>query len=251
MLTHKKTRVVGNPAGRAFGKGYSRPKSSGKRKSGNPGSIIGFQLAGNPGRKVNRMAVTKKKSSKPQHHKPAGYHMTGHHKHNPAKRHHKRSNPSAMSGIGPLVTNAVFVIAGALGSKLGAQAVLGTNNTGVVGYAGNAAAGLVLWWGAEKLLKNRAAASGILAGTVVQIVLRLINDYTPFGSYVAQLGMGDYQVQSFTTPQVLVDPTRSAEIAIPAGWGAPAPTAVAGAAAGMGGLYSPRRGYGGGLYRVA
>ena len=37
-----------------------------------------------------------------------------------------------------MFTNAVFVIVGALGSELGAQAILGTNNVGVVGYAGNA-----------------------------------------------------------------------------------------------------------------
>ena len=118
-----------------------------------------------------------------------------------------------------MFTNAVFVIVGALGSKLGAQAVLGTNNVGVVGYAGNAATGAVLWFLAEKVMKNRNAANGIIAGTLVQIILRIINDYTPFGSYVANLGMGDYQMQSFVTPQVLVDPMRNANIQIPAGWG--------------------------------
>jgi len=119
------------------------------------------------------------------------------------------------------------VIVGALGSKLGAQAVLGTNNVGVVGYAGNAATGAVLWFLAEKVMKNRNAANGIVAGTLVQIILRVINDYTPFGSYVANLGMGDYQMQSYVTPQVLVDPHRNATIRIPPGWGpggtAPAP----------------------------
>jgi hypothetical protein len=128
-----------------------------------------------------------------------------------------------MGEIGPMFTNAVFVIVGALGSKLGAQAVLGTNNVGVVGYAGNAAAGGILWFLAEKVMKNRNAANGIIAGTLVQIILRVINDYTPFGSYVANLGMGDYQMQSFVTPQILVDPWRNADIRIPQGWGAAAP----------------------------
>ena len=118
-----------------------------------------------------------------------------------------------------MFTNAVFVIVGALGSKLGAQGILGTNNVGVVGYAGNAATGAVLWFLAEKVMKNRAAANGIIAGTLVQILLRVINDYTPFGSYVANLGMGDYQMQSFVTPQILVDPMRNANIRVPPGWG--------------------------------
>lgn len=247
MLKQKKTRVVGNPGAgrRAFGGGYSRPKGV-KSKRPNVGSIIGFQLgAGNPGRKVYKMAVAKKKATKSVvKHKPTGYAGLKKKK-NPA--HRRRPNPGAMSGVGPLVTNAVFVIAGALGSKLAAQAVLGSNNVGLVGYAGNAAGGLVLWWAAEKILKNRAAASGILAGTVVQIVLRLINDYTPFGSYVAQLGMGDYQMQSFVTPQVLVDPYNSAEIAIPPAW---RPQIAAPPATGMAGMYSGRGG-GYGLYKVA
>jgi hypothetical protein len=91
---------------------------------------------------------------------------------------------------------------------------------------------VALWFLADKVLKNRAAANGILAGTAVQIVLRLINDYTPFGQYVANLGMGDYQAQAFVTPQVLEDPYNSARIRIPAAW-QPAP-AVAAAPAGMG-----------------
>ena len=131
-----------------------------------------------------------------------------------------------------MFTNAIFVIVGALGSKLGAQAVLGSNNVGVVGYAANAAAGFVLWFLAEKVMKSRAAAQGIVAGTLVQIILRIINDYTPFGSYVANLGMGDYQMQSFVIPQVLVDPWRNADIRVPPGWGPqralPMPSASAG-----------------------
>ncbi len=137
-----------------------------------------------------------------------------------------------MGEIGPMFTNAVFVIVGALGSKLGAQAVLGTNNVGLVGYGANAAVGGVLWFLAEKVMKNRAAANGIIAGTLVQIILRVINDYTPFGSYVANLGMGDYQMQSFVTPQILVDPWRNADVRIPAGWGAAQPAPVMSAAGG-------------------
>lgn len=147
--------------------------------------------------------------------------------------HRRRRNPGFTGEIGGMITNAVFVVVGALASKLGAQALLGTSNVGVTGYAGNAAVGGVLWFLADKVMHNKAAANGILAGTLVQILLRVINDYTPFGSYVANLGMGDYQAQSFVTPQVLVDPWRSAQIQIPGGWGASAPMPVAGAGAGQ------------------
>lgn len=244
--TTLRQRVIGNPGRRRRGT---------KRKSSrNPGEILGFVLgpAGNPGRKRGSMAKRRKANrgrsrakSNPGHRRRRRLSASGSRHHrvthrrrrsNPGRRmrvHHRRRNPGALGEIGPMFTNAVFVIVGALGSKLGAQAFLGSNNVGVMGYAGNAAVGGVLWFLAEKIMKNRAAANGIIAGTLVQILLRVINDYTPFGSYVANLGMGDYQAQSFVTPQVLVDPWRNAQIQIPSGWGAATPIPVAGAGAGQ------------------
>lgn len=155
----------------------------------------------------------------------------------------RRRNPGRMGSLTGIVTNAVFVLVGALGSKLGAQLILGSNNTSWVGYAGNAAVGVGLWFLTEHVMKNKEASAGVIAGTVVEIILRIINDMTPFGSYVSGLGMGDYQMQSFVTPQVLVDPYNSAKIQIPNGW---APTTVVAAPAnasggmvpsGMGSMY--------------
>jgi hypothetical protein len=264
--TLRKQRVVGNPGRRAFGssskKKYKRKPAHAYRS--NPAEILGFTL--NPGRKKkggSAMAKTKKKN-RSTHKKAHGYaahrHNTGRTKH---VRHYRR-NVGGMSGLAPLVTNAAFVIIGAIGTKLVTQAVLGVNNTGVVGYAGNAAAGGILWFITEKVMKNRAASTGVISGTIVQILLRIINDYTPFGQYVAQLGMGDYQMQSFVTPQVLVDPWNSAQIAVPPGWGPaaqqmalPAPAGRGGPAAsmpaaagggGLAGLYGSGGGWGPGLY---
>ena len=137
------------------------------------------------------------------------------------RRNTGRRNPGTGT-IGEVITTSTFVIVGALGSKLGAQLVLGSNNTGVVGYAGNLAVGGVLWFLADKVMKNKTAASGIIAGTVAQLILRLINDYTPFGQYLQSAGMGDYQMQSYGTPQILTDPTTNSNLLIPNGWGAPA-----------------------------
>jgi hypothetical protein len=224
-FTAKKTRVVGNPVARAFGTSrYKKPRATGghRARRSNPGHILGFTL-GNPAEKRRKgMAKAKRyvRKSKKSHH--AGGTTKKRRYSNPGKMHYRRrrhSNPGMSTNVTELVTNAVFVILGALGSKLGAQAVLGTKNTGIMGYAGNAAVGAALWFITEKLMKNRAASAGIISGTIVQILLRVINDYTPFGSYVAQLGMGDYQMQSFVTPQVLVDPLNSAQVQIPDGWG--------------------------------
>lgn len=165
-------------------------------------------------------------------------------------RRNYRRNPGGES-LTNIVTNAIFVIAGALGSKLLTQMVLGANNVGVVGYAGNAIVGGLMWFATEKVMHNKTASNGVIAGTAVQIILRLINDYTPFGQYVSQLGMGDYQAQSFVTPQVLVDPYNSAAIRIPGAWLPPPPpppatvsaaSAASGVApaSGMGDLYGGR-----------
>jgi len=175
---------------------------------------------------------------------PARHHVVRHrrrHRSNPGRRrYHVRRNPG-MGRITDIAINATFVIVGALGSKLLTQMVLGANNVGLIGYAGNAVAGGILWFVAEKFLKNKEAANGIVSGTAVQIILRLINDYTPFGQYVSSLGMGDYQAQAFVTPQVLVDPYNNATIAIPGPWQPqmlPAPAAASGS--GVGDLYGGR-----------
>lgn len=166
------------------------------------------------------------------------------------RMNYRSRNPGeGMGRISSIAINAVFVIVGAVGSKLLAQMVLGSNNTGVVGYAANAIAGGAMWFVAEKVMHNKDAANGIIAGTAVEIILRLINDYTPFGSYVSGLGLGDYQAQAWLTPQVLVDPYKNAQIQWPGGLLAavtppPAATmpAAVGVSAGMGDLYGGRSG---------
>lgn len=233
--TIQKRRIVGNPGKRpgssaSNGRKYSRAKK-------NPGEILSFAL-GNPGRKVGRTMAAK--TAKKQGYKKAKSNPgNAAHRSKTTKRTYKR-NVGGAGQIGSQVTNAIFVILGALGSKLGAQALLGSKNTGLMGYAANAGVGGGLWFVAEKFMKNRAASSGIIAGTIVQILLRAINDYTPFGQYVANLGMGDYQMQSFVTPQVLVDPTNSAEIRIPPGWAPRMIASPASAGSGMSGgsIYS-------------
>jgi hypothetical protein len=151
-------------------------------------------------------------------------------------------------GVTGLFTNALWLIGGAVGTRVIAQAVLGAKNTGVMGYIGNAVTAFGLSLIVGKLFKNPSAARSVLAGGIVSVVLRLISDYTPLGQYTSQIGLGDYQVSNWVTPQRYKDALNSAEVEIPAGW---APTVVQsnapphGAPAGMAGagLYSS-----GGLY---
>jgi len=172
--------------------------------------------------------IMRANTGKKQNRKNAGHHKHHHAmKHNRGRHHHVRHNIGGgrMRGVSDLVINGVFVIAGALGSKLIAQMVLGANNTGIMGYGVSLLAGTALWFATDKLLKNPAASAGVISGTIVQIIIRLLNDYTPFGTYVASLGMGDYQAQAFLTPQILVDPYKNSTIKFPAALMPPAPSA--------------------------
>lgn len=264
-MTAKQIRYFGTKAQRARLRagGAKRSNKKGHQRENAGGDIVGYTLANSAGKRGKKMAATKSnrgrknKGNKGRHSgyskhakKNTGHHAMTHHK--PKARYRRNAGTFGTSGIGSIVTNAIFVIAGALGSKLLTQMVLGANNVGVVGYAGNAVVGGLMWFVTEKVMHNKTASAGVIAGTAVQIILRLINDYTPFGQYVSQLGMGDYQAQSFVTPQVLVDPYNSAQIRIPGAWLPPPPPApasvsassaqagVAPAASGVGDLYGGR-----------
>lgn len=228
--------------GRAFAR--SKKKSGVKRhaprtkpRKANASRLVGLTL--NKGRKPAKkgaiyMAKAKKAGATAGHHGKTkkrsnrGRMGAGHHHSQKRKRNAGTRSGGGMHlrGLGDYMVNGLFVVAGALGTKLITQMVLGASNTGVMGYGVNALTGGLLWFGTEKVLKNPAASAGVISGTVVQIIIRLINDYTPFGQYVAQMGMGDYQAQAFLTPQVLVDPYNSATIRFP-------PALLAAAAAAM------------------
>lgn len=178
------------------------------------------------------MATTKRNKSRrkaaPVHHRPRAAAA----RKNPGHRRRTRRNPGIRDITG-LVTSAVFTIAGAVGTKYITQMVLSTSNTGVMGYFGNLVSAFLLSWGVKEFMKNDTAAAAVLAGGFVQVVLRLIADYTPFGQYTANLGMGDYLMQGFGTPQRIAFKTHSAQLM----------PVVSGGLSGCGGLY-----HGSGLY---
>lgn len=163
------------------------------------------------------MATTKKNRSRKAKsnasHRRSTKKNTGHH------RRGTKRNPS-MGDLTGLATSAVFTIAGAVGTKYLTQMVLTSSNTGVMGYLGNLVSAFLLSWGVKAFMKNDRAAAAVLSGGIVQVVLRLINDYTPFGAYTANLGMGDYSAsgignympQNFVTPQRLTDGLNSAQL---------------------------------------
>lgn len=139
------------------------------------------------------------------------------------RRRHTRRNPGRIGGgFGGEIMDTLWMVGGAVGTKAITQMVLGANNTGLFGYAGNGVAGFALSFLFSKVFKMPAAGKAIFKGAILQIVLRAISDYTPFGQYTSQIGVGDYQVSNWVTPQIYLDPNNSAMVKVPAGWGAPA-----------------------------
>jgi hypothetical protein len=233
---------------RAKRKVSHRPRSSPRPKRRNFGELVSLTLGSpiNPASKGKAMAKTKthrkhhtgpRPRRRPTAHNPARHHRA---RTKPNRIHHRRRNPMG-AGWGAQITSALYIIAGAVGSRLGTNAVLGSKNTGFLGYGANLAAGGILAWIAKGVLKNAQAAREVFSGAVVGVVLRLFSDYTPFGTYTSQLGMGDYLVSNWVAPQRYANALHSAQIEIPTGW---APTTViqsaappAGSGGGMSGLY--------------
>jgi len=258
----------------------SRARAYTHRKSSrNPGDILSMVLTpmANPGRK---------KGTKMAAHRRRRHHRRSARSNDPRRRHRRRGNPvhpvmyahnrrrrrhnsprrahrrryyrrnAARGGAGMAqVTQTMFLLVaggvGFFGSKAATQMVMAANNTGVTGYVGNAIATAALTVAASVLPPTRKWAPAVAAGGILQIIMRILTDYTPFGQVTSSLGIGDYQMQNFATPQRLVDPLNSAQIEIPAGWGAPA-VVVSSAAPPAGTLPAPgMHGFnrtGGGLY---
>ena len=153
------------------------------------------------------------------------------------RHHHRRRNPGG-GQIAGLVKQGVAVVAGAVGTKLATQMVLGANNTGIMGYLGNAVATGLAAWGAHAITKDKSISQGVTLGGVVQIVIRAITDFTPFGQYASLAGLGDYQVTALQLSPWVPNGLRSPMPINP--WGAAAlpPGTVNSSGAGVSGVPS-------------
>lgn len=112
------------------------------------------------------------------------------------RRHSRRSNP----GIAGFSTNELLKLAagaagGVVGSKFLAQAVLGSSNTGYMGYVGQAVATLALAWGTHKFSGDKNLSTGIVAGGFGALALRIFQEQvsqTSIAPAVASVsGLGD------------------------------------------------------------
>ena len=215
------------------------------RKRRNIGEIVVATLPAvfNPARRSKRMA-TKKRARRPKQN--AGRRRKTY----TARRKRVQSNPGRRrrvvvmqnrrkrvthrnpGRIGTMVQAGAAVVGGAVASKLATQMVLGAKNTGVMGYAANAAATGILGYAAHLAFKDKSISTMVVAGGIAQIIVRVIQDYSLLGKYSAQLGIGDYQVSNFWTPQRLPNAYQAANPQFP---GSALPVMAAPAAAGASG----------------
>lgn len=211
-------------------------KRTAKRRNPVP-EIISLTL-GNPAkRRKKAVAKTKRRKNASARRKTnAGRRTT---RRNPAVRHHRRGhrrNPAGMGVTDLLALGGGAVVGGAL-PKVASQAILGSKNTGWMGYLSNIAGTMILSWGAHKFAKGPMGASfakGILAGGIGQVLSRMISDYSLLGSYGTTLGLGDYMVSNFASPQWLPDALNSPMVNPPNGWTYQPPAAAVVAGTGMG-----------------
>lgn len=115
----------------------------------------------------------------------------------------RRRNPSAIGSPQQWLFGGAGVLAGFVSSAAIPQMILGTGNTGATGYAVTAAAAIGLGFLSHFLLpRQQAVTVGVVSGGIANLIRRIINDQTPFGSFLSMSGMGDYMVANWGPPRM-------------------------------------------------
>ena len=202
----RKSAVVRNPAPK---KKRKRATGSAKRKrkasKQNPGAIYALV---NPARKKGHKKVAAKKKShkKTSQRNPAG-------KKSRSSRKRGQRNPAGLKPMDWLQLGGGALIGG-IGATAIPNMVMSASNTGPVGYLAMLATTGVLAAVAHMVSKKPTLTAGVIAGGVGATIRRVIQDYSPAGSVLANItansGMGDYLSNwNFTTPQLIGGPGNS------------------------------------------
>ena len=87
------------------------------------------------------------------------------------------------------------------------------------------------------MFADKGISQMVIAGGIAQIIVRFMTDQTPYGSYLSNAGVGDYQTNwNFASPQ-RVSGYPPTGIIPPPGWGSPvASNAIVTHSAGVGAL---------------
>ncbi len=198
----KRKRTAAKPAAKRTSSARSAPAARKKaaakrpaRKANPPARIITYALENPaPPRGGQSVAQSKRKSTTRRRANPTAAtrrksapRRTTRRKSNPAPaaRRRRRSNPAG-GGIGKMISQSGYLLAGAVGARSATQLVLGSKNVGVLGYAANLVSGFVLGGIAGKVLKSKPAGQVVIQGAVLGTLLRAVQELSPLGSAVNQ-----------------------------------------------------------------
>lgn len=244
-------------------KRVSAPVKRMKRRRNIPGAIITAGLASlNPAAKKERRKTMSKSKTKKRRsaarpntsHRSTRrrprrrnglipYNFMGQRRHKKAKR---RANPSLRTGGGGLLKNGLFMLAGLVGSRLLPQAFLAAKNTGVMGYGANLAIALGGGVAIKSILKDSQAGNMFILGGIGGIILRAIQDFTPFGQAInsSLQGVGDvgiYGATTFFVPLAEAGGSDRGQMDLPSAVQRPAMTQPPPSGAGVGGRFGRGR----------
>ena len=146
------------------------------------------------------------------------YNLRANRRMNYPRRRHNVELASSRNIIGALEKGA-YVLGGGVFSRMLTQMVLGTANTGFMGYAGNAVATGLLSVVGNAVRKG--SGEFIIYGGAAGILMRFIQDQTPLGKYFnlsgIDSGVGAIIPANFSQPAIFTG--QNAMVRVPNGWG--------------------------------
>lgn len=149
-------------------------------------------------------------------------------RYNMHRRYHRRHNPLGIPSLKSVAKNTAVAIGAGVLSRSVPQAVLGVKNTGIAGYAANAATAVAVAAITEKLLPGTGEAA--LLGGAVMLAGRILNEqlgrsFVEFSEINLPLPKlaGEFRESGFVVPysslpggRVVVCPPAAAAPAVPA-----------------------------------
>jgi hypothetical protein len=216
--TKKRHSPRANPSPRRMKKRATAKRSSHRRrtkkasaKRRNPVPQIISWVAGNPAkRRKKSMARHRTKKRRGARRSNAG--TTRRRSTKRVMHHRRRHNPAGLGRPMDWVTGGAGVLAGGVGSRMIPQLLMGASNTGMMGYAANAAAAIGLGFLAHTMFPRQPILTvTVIAGGFGGLISRIVSDRTSFGAALSLTGLGDwglglYQKSNFNNPQRIVAP---------------------------------------------
>lgn len=195
----RKLRLSRNP--------YHRKNKSARRRSRVRNIGVIDIVAANPRKRRRNYRRSHSRSNRRRNHRAMS-------RRNPfafRRRHHRSHRNPEIAGftVTQLMQLAAGGAVGVLGTKYVTQLALGSNNQGVVGYAGSAAVAIALAWAASKFA-GREVATGVVVGGLSAIIVQVFQDNVGTSSMsglrglgdpdMVALGLGDYRLGTTPVP---------------------------------------------------